>query len=214
MQTAAALFRLTEATAASVDPTLTTPELNDLLLWGSRADVNGNSPLAVFTAQDAAMTQGSGILTSATSQFSAKDVGLAIQVDGAGPVDIPLETTIASYQSPTQVTLVANASTTVTAAQLILARQNPLWTPTYSIYWAAAEGWRWKAAKVTNRYKFMADGSSFSREQLFDQCMVMVKEYELRAANEPMSIRSRGNLVVDRLGLGQTVPWWYELAGN
>jgi hypothetical protein len=201
-------------TASTVEPTLTTQEVNDLLLWCSRADTNGNSPLVIVNAFDGAMTSGSPILTSQALKFANVDVGLNIQVDGAGPVDIPLETTVLSYQSATQVTLAASAGTTVVGAQIILARQNPLWNPSFALYWGAAEGWRWKAGKVTNRYKFMADGGSFSREQLFDQCMVMAKEYELRAANEPASIRSRGNLVVDRSGLGTIVPWWYELAGN
>jgi hypothetical protein len=61
---------------------------------------------------DGAMASGSAVLTSATANFQASDVGKAISVKGAGPTGVTtLVTTIASRQSATQVTLTAaNAS--------------------------------------------------------------------------------------------------------
>lgn len=61
---------------------------------------------------DGAMGSGSAILTSATANFTANDVGKAISVKGAGAAGVTtLVTTIASRQSSTQVTLTAaNAS--------------------------------------------------------------------------------------------------------
>lgn len=61
---------------------------------------------------DGAMTTGSAILTSATASFVVGDVGKVIMVKNAGTVNsTTLITTIASYQSATQVTLtLTNAS--------------------------------------------------------------------------------------------------------
>lgn len=61
---------------------------------------------------DGAMGTGSAVLTSASGKFASTDVGKPIMVKGAGTAaSTTLVTTIASYQSPTQVTLAAaNAS--------------------------------------------------------------------------------------------------------
>ena len=61
---------------------------------------------------DGAMSTGSAVLTSASGKFASTDVGKPIMVKGAGSAAATtLITTIASYQSPTQVTLTAtNAS--------------------------------------------------------------------------------------------------------
>ena len=69
-------------------------------------------------AKDAAMSSSSAVLMSATAQFLPGDVGQAVTVAGAGASGASLTSTIASWQSPTQVTLAASASTTVTSASL------------------------------------------------------------------------------------------------
>lgn len=63
----------------------------------------------------AGITSGAAILTSSTSVFEASDVGLAINVVGAGVAGAILTTTISVFTSATQVTLAANASATVIA---------------------------------------------------------------------------------------------------
>ena len=76
---------------------------------------------------DAAMTSGSGVLTSATAVFVASDIGKVISVAGAGAAlgggglgaGTTLLTTIASCQSATQVTLTADATATVSAKQSV-----------------------------------------------------------------------------------------------
>lgn len=55
------------------------------------------------------------------------------------------------------------------------------WTPTYDLNAAAAEGWRWKAAKVAGNYDFGADGASFSRAQVAKECREQVALYAKRA---------------------------------
>lgn len=70
----------------------------------------------------AAMTSGSAVLTAAGTDMSTPDVGpfaaglvgKPVVVQGAGSAGAPLVTTVASYQSATQITLAANAATTVT----------------------------------------------------------------------------------------------------
>ena len=60
------------------------------------------------------ITSGAAVLTSANSIFSAADIGRTVRVLGAGAAGAALDTTISAYTSATQVTLAANASTTVT----------------------------------------------------------------------------------------------------
>ncbi len=62
---------------------------------------------------DGTMTIGSAVLTSASGKFSPSDVGKIICVQGAGIYGLKLVTTIASYQSATQVTLAATAIASV-----------------------------------------------------------------------------------------------------
>jgi len=66
--------------------------------------------------RDGAITSGLAVLTSASGRFVAGDVGKLILVQFAGASSAQLLTTIASFQSSTQVTLTANAGTTATNA--------------------------------------------------------------------------------------------------
>lgn len=65
---------------------------------------------------DIAMTSGSAVLTSASAAFTSGDVGKTFVVYQAGTTGTMLASTIASYQSATQVTLANTASTTVSGA--------------------------------------------------------------------------------------------------
>lgn len=71
---------------------------------------------------DGTMTAGSAVLTAASGPFSSSDVGKTILVPSAGGyMNVPLLTTIASYQSATQVTLTAAASSAVSNAGAVYA---------------------------------------------------------------------------------------------
>ncbi len=63
------------------------------------------------TAIQVTMTAGSAVLVTAADNFEEGDVGKTIKVAGAGTGGAKLVTTIASVQSPTQVTLAAPATT-------------------------------------------------------------------------------------------------------
>jgi hypothetical protein len=70
-------------------------------------------------AADGKMTAGQAVLTSARNPFTAGMVGFHVMVGGAGPSGGTLTTSVLSFQSAGQVTLTANASTTVTAAAVV-----------------------------------------------------------------------------------------------
>lgn len=78
------------------------------------------------TVTDGAMTIGSPILTSASGKFTAADVTKRVYVALAGDAGglIPLVTTIASFQSPNQVTLSANALITVSGKYVLWGTNN------------------------------------------------------------------------------------------
>jgi len=54
------------------------------------------------------------------------------------------------------------------------------WTPTFDYNAGAAEGWRWKAARVAAAYDYAVDGQSVWRSQMFEHCMEMARHYARR----------------------------------
>jgi hypothetical protein len=55
------------------------------------------------------------------------------------------------------------------------------WEPTWDLDAAAAEGWRWKAAAIADRFGFSADGATFSRDQQWQHCMEMAGRFGARS---------------------------------
>lgn len=68
-----------------------------------------------FVTGSTSIASGAAALTVAGAAFTSADVGKSIQVPGAGAAGATLVTTISAYTSATQVTLGANASTTLSA---------------------------------------------------------------------------------------------------
>lgn len=64
-----------------------------------------------------------------------------------------------------------------------LAPSDPSWTPTWDLNRGAAEGWRWKAAKAASRFDFQADGASYNRSKVMEQCERMAEQYRRRITN-------------------------------
>jgi hypothetical protein len=54
------------------------------------------------------------------------------------------------------------------------------WTPGYDLNAAAAEGWRWKAARASEMIAADLDGAKLSAEQLFEHCERMIGVYAKR----------------------------------
>jgi len=67
------------------------------------------------------------------------------------------------------------------------------WSPTYDLNAAAAEGWRWKAAKVAGEFDFNTDQQSFTRSDKHAQCLAMAAHYAKRVTG---SIRVKGSLPI------------------
>lgn len=70
---------------------------------------------------DAAITNGSGTLTSATANFTSADLGRDVNVAGAGASGAVLTGVITTINSSTSVTITTQAATTVSAAQCAIA---------------------------------------------------------------------------------------------
>jgi hypothetical protein len=103
-------------------------QLNDL-----SASLNGtfNLKSTPFSARpdaqitsDGAMTSGSPTLTSASAPFKVSDLGKAIIVGGAGASGAVLQTTIANFISPSQVSLSASAAATTSSAGVLWGTDN------------------------------------------------------------------------------------------
>lgn len=59
------------------------------------------------------------------------------------------------------------------------------WTPTYNLNSAAAEGWRWKAAKASELISVDLDGERMSSNQIFEHCERMAKTYSRKNNASP-----------------------------
>lgn len=56
------------------------------------------------------------------------------------------------------------------------------WIPTYDLPAAAADVWEEKGAAAVGNFDFSADGGSFSRNQVHQQCMQMARHFKSRAS--------------------------------
>lgn len=157
---AQARARLTTFTAAGVDPTLTAAELDELVVLAKRADADGDAPDAHAEWQ-ATTAYGVGAVVVPAARnghyYRATVAGMSGAVEPAFPTTDGATVT----------------DGTVTWQEAGLAP----WSPTWDLNAAAAEGWRWKAAKVSARYDFDGDGQRFSRSQLLKHCLAMAGEY-------------------------------------
>lgn len=61
-----------------------------------------------------------------------------------------------------------------------LAPSDADWAGIYDLNAAAAEGWRWKAAKVAAEFDFLTDQQSFHRSQKREACLLMSDIYRKR----------------------------------
>jgi len=67
------------------------------------------------------INSGTAIVTNSGNNFFTNYVGLPVSIPGAGPAGATLVSNIVSWQSPTQVTIAINASTTVTNGSMTIA---------------------------------------------------------------------------------------------
>jgi hypothetical protein len=65
---------------------------------------------------------------------------------------------------------------------------NPLWIETYDLAAAAADIWTEKAAALTSKFDFAADGASFARSQAYQQTIGQARYYAAR--RKPKAMRA------------------------
>jgi hypothetical protein len=162
MNEAAARTQLERMVAKTSDPTLSEGDIDALLVIGQRADSTGRVR-ASDTAWAAGATRVVGdrvVGSSRTGQAWVASVG------GLGG-----DTEPAWPGSGT----VADGAVTWTLYTGAL-----VWQPTYDLNAAAAEGWRWKMAKLASGIDFTTDGQSFSKSQAFDHAKAMIEYYASR----------------------------------
>lgn len=179
MITVVAQARLQRMVAMDQDPVLTATEIDDLLLIAQEVDFYGNSPDYTWFAESFVPV---GVYIKPTAgnghHYRVRTAGVTGDVEPAWPV---------------------GAGATVNDGTVVWQEAGaPNWNPTYDLERAAAEGWRWKAGKAASRYNFASDNAQFDRGQVYTHCEAMANIYAKKAGSKPRSVRSEGNLVVDR----------------
>ena len=82
---------------------------------------------------------------------------------------------------------------TVTDGSVVWTEAGGSWAPTYDLNAAAAEGWRWKAARVAGDFTFTTDAQVFNRAEVSAMCLAMADRYQRKVM---ASIRQRGSLPI------------------
>lgn len=107
--------------------------VSDLRIGSTRGYIDPQAMGALANAAlglDGQVTSGQAVLTSASAPFTSDMVGWTVEVQMVGGLDYSgvarrsLLTTVASYQSPTQVTLATVAQATATAARFAVYRDD------------------------------------------------------------------------------------------
>src|SRR5690242_18315281 len=153
MLTAAqARLRLAHMLQPDVAPTLTTDEVDDLFRLAKRVDWAAVDPddYADWTAGTA---------------FSANAACVPTVRNGF------LYTASAGTSGATEPVWPTTVGATVHDGGVVWTNAGSApWTPTYDLYLAAAEGWRWKATKVVAQFDVKAGSVDAKRSQVYDAC--------------------------------------------
>lgn len=148
-------------TQSSVAPALTTAEIEELLDLGRRADQYGIAP-------------------------DYHDDWAASTVYAQGAVVVPptrnghyYTVTVAGTSGAAQPTWPTTAGATVVNGTVTFQQSGTTsWEPTYALNAAAAEGYRWKAAKLAAEFDVaVGAGTSFKRSQKYQQLMDLARTY-------------------------------------
>lgn len=145
-------------------PALTVAEVSELVTLAQRPDVSGTP--ANINAWQASQRYVLGQLVVPTTanghRYKVTDDGLSDSTEPDWPT---------------------GEGVTVTDGTVIWTEVgSDTWVPTWDLNYAAAEGWRRKAAKVAGSYDFSSGGDAFSRSQMVEACLSMAKMYAGRGA--------------------------------
>jgi len=175
MDEATARTRLEAMTAWDSEPTLSSGQLDTLVAFARRTDdafrwITDDTSWAATTAY-----------TLTTKRAPLTRNGHVYEVTTAGT---------SGASEPTWPT---TAGGTVVDGTVHWAEAGGSWSPTYDLNAAAAEGWRWKAAKVAGEFDFSTDQQDFSRSNKHTQCLAMAEHYQKRVSG---SVRVKGSLPI------------------
>lgn len=172
-----ALVRLERMLGGSTPPALSPDELGDLLTGASAADASGRVLAAdadrVWTAR--AYEVGDLVVPSVPT-------GYLYRVTVAG-------TAVTEPSWPTSGDVTLDGVT----YELDTTTLPTAWSPTYDLAAAAAEGWRWKAGLVSDRFRFADGGDSYDRNQVFEHCNKMAELYEAKARGGGILVGDSGS---------------------
>lgn len=179
MITVVARARLQRMVADAVDPTLTTPEVDDLMLIAQEADSYGRAPDYKW--------------------YASSYIPAGVYVIPTTPNGHHYRILVAGTTGTVEPVWPLGAGATIVDGTVTWQEGGaPNWLPSYDLNRAAAEGWRWKAAKASDRFNFSNDNANFQGSQVHTHCLKMADVYQNKAGSRPKSIRAMGNLVVDR----------------
>lgn len=183
--------RLKSMVASTEEPILSDTILEDLMRLARVADRFGTAPDAYqiwyanysYSVGDlvVATQRGAGTKASITSTLYIPPVqpyvasivwemqsGSGTHTSGATEPAWPTSAT------PGVTTVIDNAG----ADQIVwVANSTTPWFGAWDLALAASEGWRRKAGLIANGYRFSDQGKDVRRDQIFDHCLTMVKEY-------------------------------------
>lgn len=158
MNDAAARARLQSMVAASEQPTLSSSEIDDLLLLARRVDTDGNKP------------------HQARQPSTAYAVG-ELAVPNPRNAHVYKVTVAGQAGSGTPTWPTAGGATVVDGTVTWQEVGDDLWVPNYNLRAAAAEGWRWKAGKQAAVMDIAGDGQQSMRGQIYQHCIDMAERY-------------------------------------
>lgn len=165
MTEAEAIERLGRLVAKDTAPTLTDAELADLLSVGILADSAEHAAEADSAEWAASTAYVVGDTVVPTSRTGRRYI---VTIAGSSDASEP--------SWPTSGTVVDGGVTWELDAALPAA-----WLPTYDLALAAAEGWRYKAGRVSDRFRFSQEGEGYDRNQIFEHCLRMAEIYDGKA---------------------------------
>lgn len=189
MDQATAATRLRSMVSWQDDPALTAGELEQLLDLAKRPDRAGNLPTNLSTSAStwtaATMYQAGTVIKTGTTLLRY----WMVLIPGLSGTATPSWPDLAGI--PKSDTLVADNSVTWRDVGME-------WAPTWDLNAAAAEGWRWKAAKVAGRHDFATDGQTFAAGDLQAHCLEQAAVFGGRAPGSTSTTAARATGPVSR----------------